>query len=253
MEVKSMLFYETLRTFLGPLMPLHFRARSEGVSNVPEEGGAILVANHRCYLDPLALAYAIPRYINFAAGSHLYGVPGTRKIFELAGFFPMHIYGGEEGEKSMSEASRLLAHGELVGMFPEGIESFMNIDHVSRISTFKTGFAKVALESRVPIIPVAIVGLVEKEFPRIPGILITPFVKHPRAKDGIKLITYKGVIVRVGIPIDLSPYYDETFSKSLIDRIAGKIRRIVIKLYKGEDLDKYLTGETPFDFANDRV
>jgi len=42
-------------------------------------------------------------------------------------------------------------------------------------------------------------------------------------------------------------------SKSLIDHIAGKIKRIVIKLYDGEELDRFLTGETPFDFVTDKA
>ncbi|MBU4302597.1 MAG: hypothetical protein KKE56_07560, partial [Actinobacteria bacterium] len=62
-----------------------------------------------------------------------------------------------------------------------------------------------------------------------------------------------GVTCRIGKPIDLSPYYDETMSKSLIDHIAGKIKRIVIKLYDGEELDRFLTGETPFDFVTDKA
>jgi hypothetical protein len=35
--------------------------------------------------------------------------------------------------------------------------------------------------------------------------------------------------------------------------LSGKIRRIVIKLYDGDDLDRFLTGETPFDIFTDRV
>ena len=248
-----MLFYESLRLLLGPFASLHFRISSEGVDNVPEAGGALLVCNHRCYLDPVILGYCIPRYINFGAGSHLYGVPGTGKIFKLAGFFPVNIYGGKEGDESQDVASELLSGGELVGVFPEGIESFMSINQVSKIASFKTGFVKIALKSRVPIIPAAIVGLEEKQFPKVPGALVTPFVNHPRAKDGITLITYRGVVCRVGKPIDLSPYYDETMSKSLIDHISGKIKRIVIKLYDGEDLDRFLTGETPFDFVSDKA
>jgi hypothetical protein len=61
------------------------------------------------------------------------------------------------------------------------------------------------------------------------------------------------VTCRVGRPIDLSVFYEEEYTKALIDRIAGRIRRIVIKLYDGEDLDKFLTGEKPFDFELDPV
>lgn len=252
-EMRSMLAYETFRAVLGPAVEMFFGVKAEGADNVPESDGALLVANHRCYLDPIVLAMGIERFVNFAAGSHLYKFPGASHIFRYTGFFRMDIYGGEGGDQSLDNASRLLRNGELVGIFPEGIEAFMDVSNVSRILAFKTGFAKLALENRVPIVPAAIVAHSEREFPHVPGPLITPFVKHPRAPGGITLITYRGVTCRIGRPIDLSPYYDEVFSKDLIDHIAGRVRRIIIKLYDGEMLDKLLWGTAPFDFVNDRV
>ncbi len=253
MQLRSMLLIESLRLTFGPLLGWHFRLHTEGSQNIPEEGGAIVVANHRSYADPLVMGYGIERFINFAAGSHLYSVPGTGPLMNLAGFFKMDIYGGEAGDRSLDTASRLLSNGELIGIFPEGIESFMHVNAVSKVSAFKTGFAKLALENQVPIVPAAIAPETEKGLIKIPGALVTPFVRHPRARDGVDLITYRHVTLRIGRPLDLSPYYDEVFSKDLIDRVAARVRRIVIKLYDGEDLDRFLTGEKPFDFARDRV
>lgn len=248
-----MLFYEGLRTFFGPLFSLHLRLKPEGEENVPQEGGAIVIANHRSYLDPLVIAYSIERFVNFGAGSHLYLVPGSKPIMKLLGFFQVSIYGGEEGDKSIDEAGRLLQNGELVGLFPEGIESFMYVHRGNKISEFKTGFARIALENHVPIIPCAIVAEEEKEFFKIPGFLTSPFVKHPQAKKGVELITYRKVTPRIGRPLDLSPLYEEPITKNLMDMIAAKVRRIVTKLYDGEDLDKFLTGEKHFDFVRDRI
>ena len=69
----------------------------------------------------------------------------------------------------------------------------------------------------------------------------------------MKWTYYKRVRVKIGKPIDLSGYYDQELTKELIDRVSGKVRRIIIKLYDGEDLDRFLTGETPFDIFTDRV
>ena len=253
MELKSMLLIETLRVTLGPFFSLFFRISAEGQDNVPEEGGALLVSNHRCYLDPLVIGYCVDRYINWGAGSHLYGIPGTAPLMNLVGFFPINIYGGTEGDVSVDMGRKLLENGEIVGLFPEGIESFMYIYRESKVSEFKTGFVKMALEARVPVIPVALPAEEEKELIKIPGILVKPFVSHPTAKDGVQLITYRRVKCRIGIPIDLSPYYHEPITKNLMDFIAAKIRRIVIKLYDGEDLDRLLLGKTPFDFTSDKV
>ncbi len=254
MEVGSMLTYEALRLLLGPLYSLHLRMRVEGAENVPEEGGALIVSNHRSYADPIVIALGIERFVNFAAGSHLYLVPGSRHIFNLIGFFKMDIYGGEGGDASLSEGARLLRGGELVGIFPEGIESFMHVYSASRIAAFKTGFVKLALENKVPVIPVAIAASEEKQMlPRLPGALVSAFVKHPDAGKGIELITYRHVTLRVGRPVDLAPFYGQEETKSVIDEVAAKIRRIVTRLYDGDDLDRYMHGTEPFDFAADRV
>ncbi|MHB8896059.1 MAG: lysophospholipid acyltransferase family protein [Candidatus Geothermincolia bacterium] len=254
MDISSMLFYEGLRVFLGPLYSMHLRMRAEGADNVPQEGGAIIVSNHRSYADPLVIGYCVDRFVNFAAGSHLYLVPGSEHLFRLVGFFKMNIYGGDAGDASLSEGAQLLRNGELIGIFPEGIESFMHVYSASKIATFKTGFAKLALENKVPIIPVAIAASEEKQMlPKLPGKLVSGFVKHPDAKNGIELITYRHVTCRIGKPLDLSPFYGEEETKNVIDEIAGKVRRVITKLYDGEDLDRFMTGDEPFNFARDRV
>ena len=59
--------------------------------------------------------------------------------------------------------------------------------------------------------------------------------------------------MRVGKPLDLSPIYDGEPTKLDIDRISGRIRRIVEKLYNGEDLDRFVYGDRPFDVLRERV
>jgi hypothetical protein len=61
------------------------------------------------------------------------------------------------------------------------------------------------------------------------------------------------VFVRIGKPLDMSGYFDQEMTREEISQISGKVRRIIIKLYNGEDLDRFLTGEAPFDIAYDRV
>ncbi len=253
MELNNMLFYEGLRTLIGPVLSLHYRMKSEGDYNVPPDSAAILVSNHRCLLDPFVLGYSVSRFINFAAAAYSWDIPGSRQLYQWAGAFPLSISGGSKSDKHLRRAYDLLSQGELIGIFPEGIESFMNPERVSKIASFKTGFVKMALDNRVPVIPAAVISLEERLLPKVPGSVVGAFVKHPRAKEGIRFITYKRVKCRVGKPIDLSPFYEEPVTKSLMDHIAGRVRRIVIKLYDGEDLDRFLTGETSYDLATVKV
>jgi 1-acyl-sn-glycerol-3-phosphate acyltransferase len=253
MEMKNMLFYEAFRTLLGPFVDWHYHIHPEGNENVPESGAALLVCNHRSLLDPPIVGFSVDRFVNFAAASYSFKMPIVKQLYEMGGAFPLSIYGGEESDKNINRAKELLDNGELVGIFPEGVQSFFNPHRVTKIANFKTGFAKLALETKVPIIPCCVVADEERELPKIPGFMVSAYVTLDSAKEGIRFITYKGVTCRIGRPIDLSPYYEETYTKALIDTIAGRIRRIVIKLYDGEDLDRFLTGEKPFDFAKDNV
>ncbi|MHB8896434.1 MAG: lysophospholipid acyltransferase family protein [Candidatus Geothermincolia bacterium] len=253
MEMKNMLFYEFARMLVGPLADWHYHINVEGGDNVPEEGAALIVSNHRSLLDPMVVGFSINRFVNFAAASYSFKMPVVKQLYSLAGAFPLSIYGGDESDKNIDRARTLLDNGELVGIFPEGVQSFFNPHRVTKIATFKTGFAKLALEAKVPIIPCTVIAHEERELPKVPGFMVKAYVNLPNAKEGIRFISYKGVTCRVGLPIDLSPFFDEPYTKALIDRIAGRIRRIVIKLYDGEDLDKYLTGEKPFDFEADPV
>jgi len=253
MEMKNMLFYEAVRLIVGPIIDWHYRVDVEGRENVPEEGAALIVSNHRSLLDPVMIGFSVDRFVNFAAAAYSFKMPIVKQLYTWAGSFPLSIYGGEDSDKDISRAHTLLNNGELVGIFPEGVQSFFNPNRVTRIATFKTGFAKLALETKVPVIPCVVIAEEERELPKIPGFMVSAYVNLPNAKEGIRFITYRDVTCRIGRPIDLSPFYDEEPTKALIDRIAGRIRRIIIKLYDGEGLDRFLTGETPFDFVSDSV
>ncbi len=252
MNVYQMLAYESMRTFFGPWLTFAFRIRSEGAGNVPTEGGALLICNHRSILDPVALMTEIDRYVHFVAGSQGFVVPMFKTFYHMTGMVRLSLKGGTRTGKGLDEAVQLMKDGEIVGIFPEGIESFMRPDKASRISYFRTGFARMALEAGVPIIPAAVVPSEEVKLPAVPGKLLG--VDHPAAREGsMRFMLYRKMTVRVGRPIDLSGFLEEPLTKNAIDTLSGKLRRIVIKLYNGEDLDRFVTGELPFDIYTDRV
>jgi 1-acyl-sn-glycerol-3-phosphate acyltransferase len=254
MNVYQMLAYESMRTFFGPWLSLAFRIHSEGAENVPKDGGALMICNHRSILDPLALMTEVERYVHFVAGSHGFVVPMVKTFYHMTGMVRLSLKGGAGSAQGIDEAVDLLKSGELVGIFPEGIESFMRPDRSSKISYFRTGFARVALEAGTPIIPAAVIPREEVKLPPVPGKLVGSYVKHPAADEGpLRFMLYKKVLVRVGQPIDLSGFLDQPLTKTAIDTLSGKLRRIVIKLYNGEDLDRFLYGKLPFDIFTDRV
>lgn len=253
-NVYQMIAYETVRVTFGPFLSFAFRIRSEGAENVPREGGALIICNHRSILDPLALMREVDRYVHFVAGSHGFVVPMVRTFYRMIGMVRLSLKGGDRSSKGIEEAVQLLKDGEIVCIFPEGIESFMRPDRVSKISYFRTGFARIALEAGVPIIPAAVIPGEEVKLPPVPSSLVGSYIEHPAVKEGnIRLMLYRRVLVRIGKPIDLSGFAQEPPTKPAIDTLSGKLRRIVMKLYNGEDMERFFTGEKPFDVYTDRV
>lgn len=254
MNVYQCLLYESLRGIIGPPASLLLKLKCEGTDNVPRRGGALIVGNHRNpVLDPISIARDVDRPINFVAASVAFKLPVVSQLFRGVGAMPMDVFGGRKSQDDMNQAVRMLEEGELVGVFPEGIHTIARLNSVSKIHSFRTGFVRIALRARVPLVPVAVIGLGERYLPRIPRSLVRPFFDHPDFKDGVRWSYYKRVHVRIGRPIELGAYLDQPVTKALIDEISGKLRRVIIKLYDGEDLDRFLTGETPFDIYRDRV
>jgi len=254
MNVYQCLTYETIRLFVSPVYSTLMRMKIDGARNIPAEGGALIVCNHRNPIfDPMSIACCVERPVNFIAASVAFKLPGISQLFRAIGATQMDVFGGRKSEEDMDNAVQLLQEGELVGVFPEGVHTIAHLNSVAKIRNFRTGFARIALRARVPIIPATVIGMGERNLPRIPPALVKPLFDHPEFQDGVRWTYYRRVRVRVGRPVYLDSFYDEDLSKELIDQLSGKIRRIVIKLYDGDDLDRFLTGETPFDIFTDRV
>ena len=129
-----------------------------GSENVPEEGPAILASNHLSYADWLFMPLTLSRRVTFVAKAEYFNSPGIKgwfqqKFFSGAGQVPIDRSGASAAEGAMSAAKRVLDGGDLFGIYPEGTRS-----HDGKLYRGKTGVARLALETGVPVIPVAVVG-----------------------------------------------------------------------------------------------
>lgn len=128
-----------------------YRVRSSGAERIPATGGALLIANHLSYVDPIVLQLACPRRIRFV------GFHGLRKhwFFDLclrwSGALLISERRPSDGIKG---AIRAVEAGELVCVFPEG-----HISRTGQLMEIKRGFELIARRARVPVIPAAIDGL----------------------------------------------------------------------------------------------
>jgi 1-acyl-sn-glycerol-3-phosphate acyltransferase len=143
-------------TFVWPTLTLLLRPRIEGRGRIPRHGGCILVANHESAIDPFVLGLACHRSIRYLAKAELYRFGIVRLFLRAFGTIP--IERGEADRKALVAARDLVTRGALLGLFPQG--TCLPYRH----RPFKRGAARLALETGVPIVPVALVNT-EKVLP----------------------------------------------------------------------------------------
>jgi 1-acyl-sn-glycerol-3-phosphate acyltransferase len=216
------LFYWILKfVAIGPVLKLIFRPWAEGTQNVPEEGPAILASNHLSYSDWLFMPLAIPRRVTFVAKAEYFtgrGIKGwlQKSFFSGAGQVPIDRTGGRASEGAIRTGLRLLASGELFGIYPEGTRS-----HDGRLYRGKTGIARMALEAKVPVIPVAVINT---DVVAPPGKVFGRF-----ARPG----------VRFGKPMDFSRYEGLESDRYVLRAITDEIMYELMKLSGQEYVDMY--------------
>lgn len=207
----------------APAIKLMWRPWIEGKENVPARGAAILASNHLSYADTLALPAQIPRRMSFPAKAELFhgktlGAKIVGWFLRTVGQVPIDRSGGRASTSSMSEVSRVLDEGRLLGIYPEGTRS-----PDGRMYKGKTGVARLVLEHNVPVIPVGAVG--------------THFVKGP---FGIPIVRRPGM--RVGKPMDFSRYADRPTDPQVLRWVTDEIMYQIQQLTGQEYVDVYASS-----------
>lgn len=149
--------YLIAKGILKPFLAGWFRWSIEGIENIPRRGPALLAFNHISYLDPLAAAYVVDkarRVPRFLAKSELFDDRRIAWILRGAGQIRVQR-GTADAPMAMDEAFRSLENGEIIVIFPEGT---ITDDPELNPMEGKTGTARLALGSDVPLIPCAVWG-----------------------------------------------------------------------------------------------
>jgi 1-acyl-sn-glycerol-3-phosphate acyltransferase len=145
--------------WLNFLRRIYWRIEAEGLANIPSSGRAMLVSNHRGFMPLDAVMHLWVVFTGRGRVCRFLIIHSLLRIPFLCNFLTK--LGGVIA--SQENAERLFASEALVGIFPEGIRgTFTPYKHTYKLRDFtKTGFAKIAIENRTPVIPVAVVGHAE--------------------------------------------------------------------------------------------
>ncbi len=141
-------FTPMIRVFVRLFVSIFYRVRVQGRENIPEEGGALLVANHVTWLDAILLVLFCPRPIRFLAYADYVtsGLLGRlARDYRVIPIMP----GRKSVVQSLRTAREALREGDLVCVFPEG-----GLSRTGQIQGFQRGFMSVLKGTGAPVIPI---------------------------------------------------------------------------------------------------
>nr|WP_241251810.1 lysophospholipid acyltransferase family protein [Candidatus Protofrankia californiensis] len=151
---------------LRPIYQNYFRIETRGLENIPDTGGALIVANHSGTLPLDAIMTSLAIMDHHPAHRHL-RILAADLVFSVPFLAPMARKTGNT-LACQADAERLLAGGHLVGVWPEGFKGIGKpFSERYKLQRFgRGGFVSAALRTGVPIIPCTIVGA-EETYPMI--------------------------------------------------------------------------------------
>jgi 1-acyl-sn-glycerol-3-phosphate acyltransferase len=216
-----------------------FRVETEGIENIPPEGGALLVSNHSGALPPdapmvmqaIRNEHSRPRPLYMLGEDWFKGYPGVGMLSNKLGLVAAH----------RENAQRLLYdEGRLAIVFPEGQKGSRKLYWQRyRLRRFgRGGFVRTAIRARVPIVPIALVGAEEampifahlRFLQRISGLIYFPLnhaFPHFGLAAGLMYMPAKFKI-RFMEPIDMAAYPPETAEDPAeVQAIAERIRTMI--------------------------
>ncbi|QYJ03767.1 acyltransferase family protein [Nocardioides panacisoli] len=148
-----------LMAVLRPIAEKWFRVEVRGAENIPTDGGALIVSNHSGTIpvDGLMTMFSV----HDQTGRHLRAL-GADLVFQMPFVSSLARKGGATLACS-ADAERMLAGGELVGVWPEGFKGIGKpFSQRYKLQRFgRGGFVSAALRTGVPIVPVSVVGAEE--------------------------------------------------------------------------------------------
>jgi 1-acyl-sn-glycerol-3-phosphate acyltransferase len=218
-----MLYWFLKYWVVGPWLRVIFRPWVEGLEHVPDKDAAILASNHLSFSDSFFLPLVVPRPITFLAKSDYFTGPGikgffTKAFFAGVGQVPVDRSGGRASEAAMRTGLRILGEGSLLGIYPEGTRS-----PNGTLYRGKTGLARMAMEAKVPIIPVAMINTYEIQPPG----QVRPSLRR--------------VGVRIGRPLDFSRYEGLENDRFVLRSITDEVMYELMSLSGQEYVDMYAT------------
>ncbi|MFO7590815.1 MAG: lysophospholipid acyltransferase family protein [Acidimicrobiia bacterium] len=220
--------YALARGALVPPLRHGLRWTIEGAHRIPTYGPVVLASNHVSYLDPLLLAYVADRRrrrVRFLAKAELFDKASLAWALRQVRQIPVQR-NTTDAASSLDAAIAALGAGECVTVFPEGTIS-LDLEPMAG----KTGTARLAAATGVPVTPVGLWG----------GHRILFKGRKPRWRTGVAVTAVVGAPVRVGPSEDLYAATDRIMEA--IAACVGRARAIYPQRPRPGEDDWWRRGE----------
>ncbi len=172
------------RLLLLPVLKLGYRFNVEGLQNLPQSGGVLMLGNHISWIDWMVLQAASPRAIKFVMYRGIYNKWYLTWFFKLFRVIPI---GAGSSRESIEQIREMLKNGEVVALFPEG-----HLSYNGQINEFQRGYENAIKDlDEVCIVPFYLRGLWGSSFSRADSHYKN--ISNPRGK--------RDILVAFGKPI----------------------------------------------------
>ena len=170
--------FDVVRLFARPELFPYARFDIDGLDNIPQDGAAIVVANHRSYFDTAAIGITVARAgrpVRFLGKKEVFDAPVVGQLARALG--GIRVERGSGSDRPLEEAERALQAGDLVALMPQGTiprgRAFFDPELQGR-----PGAARLADATGAPIVPVGLWGT-ERVWPRSARVPNVTNVVHP--------------------------------------------------------------------------
>ena len=199
---------------IKPLLNLIAKRDWRGVENLPKSGAAIAVCNHISYVDPLLFTHFLydnGRAVRYLGKASLFKMPIIGRVLLGAGQIPVERE-SSVASHSLQHAIAFLKSGHLLGVYPEGT---LTRDANYWPMKAKTGIARLAILTQVPVIPCAQWGAQE---------ILPAYSKKP------KLFPRTKVVVVAGAPLDFSKWYGRAEDPVALEEATAYVMSAITRL-----------------------
>jgi acyl-[acyl-carrier-protein]-phospholipid O-acyltransferase/long-chain-fatty-acid--[acyl-carrier-protein] ligase len=154
-----------VRFTLTFLMSRHYKTNVQGMQNIPEKGGVLLLGNHISFVDWAMVQIACPRPVHFVMEKSIYERWYLHRLLKAMGCVP--IQSGASSKKSLEAVANLLNQGKVVCLFPEG-----TLSRTGNLAEFRKGYeratnlAENTEKNTTKIVPFYLHGLWGSQFSR---------------------------------------------------------------------------------------